>query len=86
MLSARSGVLEAVRVVAKLIGFGRIDSKYANAGAVNFDGVAVDNGCLTDQFVGECSAADGEQNGAKKSSPFRPRASCQKRSPIRPNK
>jgi hypothetical protein len=30
--------------MAKLIGFGRIDSEQANAGAVNFDGVAVDNG------------------------------------------
>jgi len=37
-----AAVWAAVRVVAKLIGFGRIDSEYANAGAVNFDGVAVD--------------------------------------------
>jgi hypothetical protein len=38
-----------------------IDSEYANAGAVNFDSVAVDHGCLTDQVVGECCAAEGER-------------------------
>jgi hypothetical protein len=48
-----AAVLVAVPVVAKLIGFGRIDSEYANAGAMNFDGVAVDDGCLSDQFVSE---------------------------------
>jgi hypothetical protein len=52
-------VLVAVCVMAKLIGFGRIDSEYANAGAVNIDGVAVDNGCLSNQFVSERCAADG---------------------------
>jgi hypothetical protein len=76
-------VLVAASVVAKLIGFRRIDSEYANAGAVNFDGVAVDNGYLTDQFVSECSAANGKQNGADKSSHFRPSTSRQKRAPIR---
>jgi hypothetical protein len=42
--SLPAAVLVAVCFVAKLIGFGRIDSEQANAGAVNFDGVAVDNG------------------------------------------
>ena len=36
----------------------------------SLDGVAVDNGGLSNQFVSERCAAEGEQNGAKKSSHF----------------
>ena len=50
----------AVFVAAKLVGLGRIDSEYANTGAVNFDSIAIDDGCLSNQVTGECQSIDGE--------------------------
>jgi hypothetical protein len=38
----------AFLVATELIGFGSIDSVYANSSAMYFDGIAVDNRCLTD--------------------------------------
>ena len=52
--------LFAVFIPAKLIGRGRIDSEYANTGTVNFDSIAIDDGCLSNQVTGECQAIDGE--------------------------
>jgi hypothetical protein len=65
-----AAVVVAVRIVANLIGFGRIDSENPNADAVNLDGVSVDNRYLADQFVSGRCAADGEKNGANKCSHF----------------
>lgn len=43
----------ALFVAAKLIGLRRVNSEDANAGAVDFERVAVNDGCLSDQAVGE---------------------------------
>jgi hypothetical protein len=40
-------VLLAVFVPAELVGLGRVDPEYANAGTVNFDGITVDDGSLS---------------------------------------
>lgn len=55
-----ASVLFAAFIPAKLIGLGRIDSEYANTGTVNFDSIAIDDGCLSNQVIGECQASDGE--------------------------
>ncbi len=69
MLSASNGIGSCVR-------HGKADRirahrfRICERGRRDIDGVAVDNGCLSNQFVSERSTADGEQNGAKKSSHF----------------
>jgi hypothetical protein len=52
----------ALLVAAKLIRLRRVHPEYENSGR-GFDGVAVDNGCLSNNVIGEGRAAYGECSG-----------------------